>query len=58
MARPGFEPMILRSEVDCANHYSICPLLKNWQISLLNIHGDETKSESWPVKGLVSVLPE
>ena len=22
MARPGFEPTISRSEVDCANHYS------------------------------------
>ena len=29
MARPGFEPMISRSEIDCANHYSIGPLLEN-----------------------------
>ena len=29
MARPGFEPMISRSEVDRANHYSIGPLLEN-----------------------------
>ena len=58
MARPEFEPMISRSEVDCANHYSIGPLLENWQIYLCNIHCDETKSESWPVKVLVSVLPE
>ena len=34
MARPGFEPMISRSEVDRANHYSIGPLLENWQIYL------------------------
>ena len=58
MARPGFEPMISRSEVDRANHYSIGSLLENWQIYLCNIHCDETKSESWPVKILVSVLPE
>ena len=51
MARPGFEP-------DRANHYSIGPLLENLQIYLFNIHCDETKSESWPVKVLVSVLPE
>ena len=57
MARPGFEPMIRRSEVDCANHYSIGPSLENWQIYLSNIHCDETKSESWPVQILVSVLP-
>ena len=24
MARPGFEPMISRSEVDCANHCKKC----------------------------------
>ena len=41
-----------------ANHYSICPLLENQQIYLCNIHCDETKSESWPVQILVSVLPE
>ena len=29
MARPGFKPMISRSEVDRANHYSIGPLLEN-----------------------------
>jgi hypothetical protein len=34
MARPGFEPTISRSEVDRANHYSIGPLLENWQIYL------------------------
>ena len=50
--------MISRSEVDHANHYSIGPLLENQQIYLCNIHCDETKSESWPVKVLVSVLPE
>ena len=44
MARPGFEP--------------IGPLLENWQIFLCNIHCDETKSESWPVKAMLSVLPE
>ena len=58
MARPGFKPMISRSEVDRANHYSIGPLLGNLQIYLFNIHYDETKSETWPVKVLVSVLPE
>ena len=58
MARPGFEHTISRSEVDRANHYSIGSLLENWQIYLCNIHGNETKSESWPVKILVSVLPE
>ena len=58
MARPGFKPMISRSEIDCANHYSIGPLLENWQIYLYNIHCAETKSESWPVQMLVSVLPE
>ena len=58
MARPGFEPMISRSEVDRANHYSIGSLLENLQIHLCNIHCDETKSESWPVKIMVSVLPE
>ena len=51
MARPGFELKISRSEVDRANHYySIGPLLENTQIYLCNIHCDETKSESWPVK--------
>ena len=58
MAWSGFEPMIRRSEVDRANHYSIGPLLENLQIYLFKIHCDETKSESWPVKVLVSVLPE
>ena len=58
MARPGFEPTISRSEVDCANHYSIGPLLESQQIYLHNIHCDETKSESWPVQIFVSVLPE
>ena len=59
MAWPGFELMISRSEVDRANHYySIGPLLENTQIYLCNIHCDETKSESWSVKVLVSVLPE
>ena len=60
MARPGFEPTISRSEVDCkvvdcANYYSIGPLLENY---LYNIHCDEIKSESWPVQIFVSVLPE
>ena len=54
MARPGLEPMISRSEVDCANYYSIGTLLQNWQMYLLQIYWDE----SWPVKVLVSVLPE
>ena len=36
----------------------ICPLLENQQIYLSYIHCDETKSESWPVQILVSVLPE
>ena len=58
MARPGLEPMISRSEVDCANYYSIGTLLQNWQMYLLQIYWDETKSESWPVKVLVNVLPE
>ena len=58
MARPGFKLMISRSEVNCANYYSIDPLLNNWQIYLSNIHCDETESESWPVKVLVSILPE
>jgi hypothetical protein len=58
MARPGFEPMISRSEINLANHYSIGPLLKYWQIYLCIIHCDETKSESLPLKALVSVLPE
>ena len=58
MARPGFETTISRSEVDRANHYSIGPLLENHQIYLYNMHCDETKSESWHVQILVSVLPE
>ena len=58
MARPGFKPTISRSEVDRANHYSIGPLLENHQIYLSNILCDETKSESWPVRILLSVLPE
>ena len=58
MARPGFEPMISSSEVDHTNHYSSGPLLENLQIYSCNIHCDETKSESWPVRVLVSVLPE
>ena len=58
MARPGFEPMTSRSEVIHANHYSTVPLIENQQIYLSNIHFDETKSESWPDKVLVSVLPE
>ena len=58
MAWPGFEPTFSRSEVDHANHYSIGSLLENQQIYLFNMHCDETKSESWPVQILVSVLPE
>ena len=58
MARSGLEPTISRSEVDRANHYSIGHLFEAWQICLSYIHCDETKSESWPVKVLVSVLPE
>ena len=34
MARPGIEPTISRSDIDCANHYSIGPLLENQQIYL------------------------
>ena len=45
MARPGFEP-------------TIGPLLEHQQIYSLDMHCDETKSESWPVKVLVSVLSE
>ena len=45
MARPGFEPIRSRSEVGRVNHYSIGPLLENWQIYLYNIHYDGTKSE-------------
>ena len=48
--------MIRESEVD--RDYSIGPLLESWQIFLCNIHCGETKSESWPVKVLVSVLPK
>ena len=55
MARPGFEPTTSRSEVIHANHYSTGPLI---ELYLSNIHCDETKSESWPDKVLVSVLPE
>ena len=58
MTRPGFEPTISRSEADCANHYPIAHLFEIWQIYLCYIHCDETKSESWPVRVLVSVLPE
>ena len=58
MARPWFEPTISRSEVGHANHYSIGHLFEIWQIYLCYIHCDETKSESWPVRVLVSVLPE
>jgi len=47
MASLGFEPMISRSEVDRANHYSIGHLFEAWQICLSYIHCDETKSESW-----------
>ena len=47
MARPGFEPMISRSEVHCANHYSIGQLFEIIQIYLSNIHCNETKSENW-----------
>ena len=50
MARPGFEHMISRSEVNRANHYSVGPLMENEQIYLCNIHCDETKSESWPLQ--------
>ena len=58
MARPGFEPTISRSEVDCTSHYSIGPLLEHQQIYLHNIHCDETKSQYCPVQIFVSVLPE
>ena len=56
MTRLGSEPPISRSEVDCANHYSIGPLLENWQIYLYNIHYDGTKSEFWPVQ-IVMIIP-
>ena len=39
-------------------NYSMGPLSENWQIYLSKIHCDETKGESWPVRVLVSVLPE
>ena len=58
VTRSEFEPMISRSEVDHAYHYSIGSLLENWKIYLCNIHCDQTKNESWPVKLLVWVLPE
>ena len=58
MARPGFEPTISRSEVDRTNHYSIGHLFEIQQIYLSKIRFDETKSESWPVRVLVSLLPE
>ena len=45
MTRPGFEPMISRSEVDRAN--SIGHLFEIHQIYLSKNHCDETKSESW-----------
>ena len=56
MARLRFEPMISRSEINWANQYSIGSLLENKQIYLYNMLCDETKSESWPVQILVSVL--
>ena len=58
MARPGFEPMISRSEVDGANHYSIGPMSETLQTYLCIIYCDETKSESWPAQIFVNVLPE
>ena len=58
MVRLGFEHTISGSEVYRANHYFIGHLFENWQIYLSYIHCDETKSESWPVRVLVSVLPE
>ena len=39
------------------NHYSNGPLLEKQQIYLCDIHFDETKNGSWPVKVLVSMLP-
>ena len=48
--------MISRSEINWANQYSIGSLLENKQIYLYNMLCDETKSESWPVQILVSVL--
>ena len=47
MTGPGSEPTISRSEVNHANHYSIGPLLENWQIVMRQ-----------KVSELVSVLPE
>ena len=58
MARPGFEPTMSRPEVDHAYYYSIGHLFIIWQIYLCYIHCDETKSESWPVRVLESVLLE
>ena len=58
MARLGFEPTISRSEIDRAKHYSIGYLFEMKQIYLCYIHCNETKSESWPVKISVRVLPE
>ena len=59
MTRLGFEPTISTSEVDCGNHYSIGPLLKNQQIYLCKMHiGMRQNSKSLSVQILVSVLPE
>ena len=60
VAKPRLEPMISRSEVSRTNYYSIGHLFEIQQIYLcmLHVHCDETKSESWPVRVLVSVLPE
>ena len=46
--------MISRSEVDCANYYSIGHLFDIQQTYLFYMHWDETKSESWPDRVLVS----
>jgi len=58
MSRLGFEPMISTFEVNPANPYAISFLLGNWQLYLFNIHGNATKSETWPLKILMCVLPE
>ena len=59
MARLGLVPTVSRSEVDCANHYSIGLDEKLANLFMqCNIHYDETKSKSWPVQIFLSILPE
>ena len=48
----------VRQWVDRANHYSIGHLFEISLIYLFFSHCDETKSESWPLRVLMGVLPE